>query len=82
MLIDPMYYVIFYDMALPRDDEHAMKKRINYFKYIHLTEEPVEGKEVELDSVKYKIKYQSTFRIINSTDNTMFLICDVEKVKP
>lgn len=81
MLIDPMYYAVFYDVTKPKDDRFAMRKRINYFKYINLTD-GMEEKTVELDGVKYKITEVRSFKVINPVDNTLFLVCDVEKVKP
>ncbi len=80
MLVDPMYYAVFYDVALPKTDEHAMKKRITYFKYRNLTDGIFEEKQVVLDGVEYRITQQSTFSIVNSVDNHQILICDVEKI--
>lgn len=82
MLVDAMYFAVFFDMAQPKDDRFAMKKRINYFKYLNITDGIVFNKEIELDKVKYRIKAHSTFSIINSIDNHHFVICDVEKIKP
>ena len=81
MLIDPMYYAVFYDVALPKDDRYAMRKKITYFKYINLTDD-MGQKSVELDGVKYNIKEIRTFKVLNTIDNTLYLIADVEKVKP
>ncbi len=81
MLVEPMYYAIFYDVAFPKNDKYAMKKRINYFKYLNLTDDVFFNKEVELDKVKYRILSHSTFTISNTVDNHLFVICDVEKIK-
>lgn len=81
MLVEPSYYAVFYDVEKPKDDRFAMRKRINYFKYINLTD-GMEEKTVELDGVKYKIVEVRSFKVINPVDNYFFLVCDVEKVKP
>lgn len=81
MLVEPMYYAIFYDVAFPKNDKYAMKKRINYFKYLNLTDDVFFNKEVELDKVKYRILSHSTFTISNTVYNHLFVICDVEKIK-
>lgn len=79
MLVEPMFYVIFYDVAFPRTDKYAMKKRINYFKFMNLTDGILQ-KEVELDKVKYRVIQYLTFSIVNSVDNTLYLVCDIEKI--
>lgn len=80
MLIDPMYYAVFYDVELPKNDKYAMKKRINYHKYMKITEGDLSEKNVELDGVQYEVFSISTFRIQNSVDNTLFAVCNVKKL--
>jgi len=81
MLIDPMYYAVFYDIAFPRNDKYAMRKKINYYKWMNLTD-GIGEKQVELDGSKYVIVEMRTFKMLNTVDNTLFLICDVIKIKP
>jgi hypothetical protein len=81
MLVEAMYFAIFFDVDKPRNDKFAIKRRINYAKYINLTDEVVPDKEVELDEIKYKIVDHLTFNIINSVDNHHILVCGIEKIK-
>lgn len=80
MLIDPMYYAIFYDVDLPKNDYYAMRKRISYLKWTNLLDD-MGTKTITLDGVQYIILEIRTFKIINTVDNTLYLIADVEKVK-
>lgn len=88
MLIQPMYFAVFYDVKFPKDVLHAMSKRIDLNKFTNLTDGII-SKFVELDSIvdeqvkkeTYKVLNFSTFNINNSVDNHYLVICDVEKIK-
>jgi len=84
MLVEPMYYAIFYDISLPMDVYNAMHKRINYAKYKNITDGVIR-KVVELvnkdgTAFSYNVISSKTFCIVNSIDNTYFVVCCVEKV--
>ncbi len=68
MLVDPMYYAIFFDVDKPQTHEHALNKRIEYKTYRNLTDS-IEGKQVELHSDKvatYQVISVKTFNICNT----------------
>lgn len=82
MLIEPMYHAIFYDVTKPMDVYNAMKLRIDRQKFINLTDEIIK-KQVELKYddkwERYNVVSAKTFNIVNSIDNTYFVVCEVEK---
>lgn len=80
MLIDPIYYAVFYDIAFPYDVQHAMNKRISKMKYLNLLDNAVLTKTVFLNNRKYAIVGKKTFQIINTVDNHLFIICEVKKL--
>jgi hypothetical protein len=57
-----------------------MRKRISYLKWTNLMDE-MGTKTVTLDGVDYIILEIRTFKIINTVDNTLYLVADVEKMK-
>lgn len=73
MLIEPMYYAVFFLNGIPKH------KRILRSQWINLTDGIIE-KTVELESIKYVVISIKTFNILNSVDNTHFAICDIQKV--
>jgi len=79
MLIDPIYYVVFYDINLPFTPLYAMSKRVteNQFKNIA---DGMPCKTVSLDNVDYQILNTKTFNIVNTVDNHIFLICEIKKL--
>lgn len=84
MLIDPIYYAIFYDVDKPKDFINAMNKRINRRMFFNLDDD-FSGKTVELKTHEgiigsYKLISTTSFKIENSIDNNFFIICNVEKL--
>jgi hypothetical protein len=81
MLIEPMFYAIFYDVDHPKDVANAMLKRIDKNKYINISDGLIQ-KNVFLNKDRYTILSAATFNIVNSIDNTFFVVCDVKKQLP
>ncbi len=71
MLIQPMYYAVFFDGSV-----EVGHKRIDRCKYMNLVDGIID-KEVYLDGWYYEVKTIKQFHIINSVDNTLFAVCDV-----
>lgn len=84
MLIQPMYYAIFYDNAYPKIERFAQNKRISRLQYLNLTDgmgsKTVELIDKEGKNFNYVITQTSTFHIVNSCDNTYFVICNCDKI--
>lgn len=84
MLIEPIYYAIFYDTAKPKMVQYAHNKRIDK-KIFHNIIDDMGNKEVKLkgydgDINNYRILSISTFQITNTVDNHLFVVCDCEKI--
>lgn len=82
MVTAPIYYAVFYDVNKPKTSYFAMHKRISEKQWFNITD-GIEGKSVQLRSVddkiaNYKIISQSIFSILNSVDNSFFVICDCQ----
>lgn len=84
MLIEPIYYAIFYDIAKPKTAFHAINKRIKKEMFHNLVDgngaKEVDLKEKDGVVTKYQIVSISTFQITNTVDNHLFAICDCEKI--
>ena len=82
MLIEPMYHAIFYDVTKPMDVYNAMQLRIDRQKFVNLTDDIIK-KQVELKCddkwARYNVISVKTFCVVNSIDNTYFIVCEVEK---
>lgn len=70
MLIEPMYHAIFYDVTKPMDIYNAMQLRIDKQKFVNLTDDKWD---------RYNVISVKTFCVVNSIDNTYFIVCEVEK---
>lgn len=79
MLIDPIYYAIFYDIEFPLNLYYAMNKRITKKQFDNLSDN-LPFKTVSLDNVNYQILNTKTFNIVNTVDNHIFLICEIKKL--
>lgn len=83
MMIEPIYYSVFYDVDKPRQVDHAINKRIDEKVFNNLTDDTgpkevilkIEGKEIN-----YQIVSVSTFNISNTVDNHFFVVCDCKKI--
>lgn len=79
MLVDPMYYVVFFDVDDLKNISRNKRVHKNEFKNI------IDGyseKEITLENnTKYKIVEVRTFNIRNTVDNTFFAVCDIQKLK-
>jgi len=78
------YTVVFFDTALPALPQNQNLKRINYSQWQNLVDEAIPGKTVQLTcnqvTQEYKIINYRIVHVKNLVDNTLFLICDVEKI--
>lgn len=79
MMIEPTYRGYFYDTSKPMDDANVMHKRMGVKMFRNLTD-GIMQKEVYLDGELYLVKRTRTFSVLNTIDNTFFVVCDVEKV--
>ncbi len=84
MLIEPIYYAVFYNTAKPKHIGNAINKRIDKRTYHNLVDD-AGTKTVELKNTagivtNYKIISVATFLIRNTVDNHLFAICDCEKI--
>lgn len=84
MLIDPIYYAVFYDVAKPKHAGNAMNKRIDKKIFKNLVDDNGSKTVLLKDSsgtcTDYKIISVSTFTITNTVDNHLFAVCDCEKI--
>ena len=83
MLIQPIYYAIFYDLAKPKTAHYAMNKRIDKRMFHNLIDDmgnKTINLKVEGKVSTYKIVFISTFQITNTVDNHLFAVCDCEKI--
>lgn len=78
------YIAVFFDTALPALPPNSQMKTINHNQFRDLVDEAIPGKTIELVSnqvvTQYSITSRRIFHLQNSVDNTLFLICDVQKV--
>lgn len=85
MLIEPIYYAVFFDRAKPKDVQHALNKRITATNYKNLTDDngtkTVELKTAAGRVASFSIVSVATFNISNTVDNHFFVVCDVEQIK-
>lgn len=79
MLIDPIYYAVFFDINLPATSLYAMNKRITESQFKNIAD-GLPGKNISLDGKDYQIINTKTFNIINTVDNHIFIICEVKKI--
>lgn len=83
MLIEPMYYAVFFDVDLPQTVQYALNKRMDQKQYNNLTD-GIEGKNLELQTINgkvslYRLISTKTFLITNTVDNCYYVICEVKK---
>lgn len=83
---DKTYIAVFFDVDLPMTRLFADYKRITKEKYYNLLDQTIPDKTIELtkkDGTKivYTIVATREFYMVNSIDNSLFLICDIKKVK-
>jgi hypothetical protein len=79
------YFAVFFDVDLPMTWPNAEYKRITREKYINLSDTTVSSKTIEIikkdgSKIEYNIVTRREFYLLNSTDNSLFLICDIRKV--
>ena len=79
MLIDPIYYIVFYDVNLPFTSLYAMNKRITEKQFKNIADD-MPCKTVSLNDTDYQILNTKTFNIINTVDNHIFIICEIKKL--
>ena len=83
---DKTYIAVFFDVDLTMTRLFADYKRITKEKYYNLLDQTIPDKTIELtkkDGTKivYTIVATREFYMVNSIDNSLFLICDIKKVK-
>ena len=83
---DKTYIAVFFDVDLPMTRLFADYKRNTKKKYYNLLDQTIPDKTIELtkkDGTKivYTIVATREFYMVNSIDNSLFLICDIKKVK-
>lgn len=85
MHIQPIFYAIFYDMEKPKTIKYAMHKRIDASIYRNLTDDngikEVELKDHEGNVSRYRIPSMLTFKIENSIECNLYVVCNCEKIK-
>lgn len=78
------YIAVFFDTALPATPPNARYKTINHNQFKNLVDEAMPDKTIELVSNQetnlYSIANHRIFHLKNAVDDTMFLICDLQKV--
>jgi hypothetical protein len=84
MLIQPIYYAVFYDIAKPKTAHYAVNKRIDKRVFHNLVDD-MGTKDIELKNSegvfeKYRVISISTFQIVNTVDNHLFAVCECEKI--
>lgn len=83
MLIEPIYYAVFFDTVKPRTTEYALNKRITAQMFRNLTDDngtkTVELKTVTGKVAEFKIISVTSFQILNTVDNSFFAVCDCKK---
>ena len=83
---DKTYIAVFFDVDLPMTRLFADYKRITKEKYYNLLDQTIPDKTIKKtkkDGTKivYTIVATREFYMVNSIDNSLFLICDIKKVK-
>lgn len=83
MMVDPMFYAIFFDVEKPQTAEFALNKRIEEKVYNNLIDEAIPQKEVQLivddAPVWYTVESRKTFQIWNTVDNHYFIILEIKR---
>ena len=72
MLIDPIYYAVFFLDDVPRH------KRIEKKQYDNLTDDLSAEKQIMIEGKTYHIKSFQTFNICNTVDNHFFVIIQLK----
>ena len=83
---DKTYIAVFFDVDLPMTRLFSEHKRITKEKYYNLLDQAITDKTIELtkkdgSKIAYTIVATREFYMVNSIDNSLFLICDIKKVK-
>lgn len=84
MLIQPIYYIVFYDLSKPKTAYYAITKRVDK-KQFHNILDDMGVKQMDLKNRngevgRFTLKSVSTFQIVNTVDNTLIAVCECQKI--
>jgi len=79
MLIDPMYYIVFFDVDDSKNVSRNKRVFVNEFK--NITDGYSEKEIILENNQKYKIVEVRIFNIRNTVDNTIYAVCDIKKIQ-
>ena len=70
------YLFIFFDIARPKDNRHAMRKSVTSEEFELLKTTP--SANAQLESTNYEVIEKRSFSLPMATESTHVLICDVK----
>lgn len=85
-MTNAVYYVVFFDIAKPKDHHNSRYKRVTVELWNNITDGIIE-KQLEIEKYQYKLIDVTTFTIASTVNlgenfsDAFFAICNVEKIK-